>query len=161
VFKTQRPQVSGFRRQSAVGERDLIMSTEPTIPLILPVGRSWFIALRQPQGIVEAFDDETKMRIFVGRYFAPSEYRDRDPRKWSKRTMTKLLDCYGLYGGTFHQQAIFVLAEVYALRVLMDSAEDHYRDELERLPLIDALAEARDAYSEMMCEQASRMSAGN
>lgn len=99
------------------------------------------------------------MRIFVGRYFAPNEYRNRDPRRWRKRTMTKLLDRYGLYGETFHQEAIFVLAEVYALRVLMDSAEEHYRDELDRLPLIDALAEAREADAEMMCEQASRISA--
>jgi hypothetical protein len=133
----------------------------PIIPQILPIGRSWFIALDATDNVIEAFDAETMARLFAGRLIAPDEFEGRDPRRWTDEQLQSLLHTYGLYGGTMHDGAIFVLAEVVALQVLMKSVRRGHRKEIDHLPLIEALAEARHAYEEFMCEQATRLRAAS
>jgi hypothetical protein len=133
----------------------------PIIPQILPVGRSWFITLDATDNIIEAFDAATKARLFAGRHIAPEEFKGRDPRRWTNDQLQSLLQEYGLYGGTMHDGAIFVLAEVVALQVLMKSVRRGDRKEIDHLPLTEALAEARHAYEQFMCEQAARLRASS
>jgi hypothetical protein len=133
------------------------MSTEPIVPHVLPVGRDWIISLCEEHRRIEAYDAETLAPLFVGRFIAPKEYRSRDPRHWTKRQMSRLSELYGMYGGTRFDGAIFVLAEVAALRALIASVDEDDAKDLTRMPLIAALAEARDAYSQFMVEQAERL----
>lgn len=59
---------------------------------------------------------------------------------------------YGLYGGTRLLGTIFVIAEVALLRALMHASTPDGLRRIERMPLVDALAAVRDAWSEAMRE---------
>lgn len=132
-------------------------NTGSKIPHVLPVGREWIISMCEKHQHITAYDAETLEQLFSGRYFAPKAYRRRDPRRWNSRQLHKLMDQYGLYGGSRYDGSIFVLAEVATLHALMQSVAEHDAAELRRMPLADALTEARDAYSSLMIEQAKRM----
>lgn len=131
--------------------------TDPVVPHVLPVGRDWIVSLCEQHGHIEGYDAETLQQLFTGRFFAPKEYRRRDPRSWSQRQVHRLLERYGLYGGSQFDGSIFVLAEVAALHALIKSVAAADAEELHRMPLAAALAEARDAYSEFMIDQAERL----
>lgn len=127
---------------------------------IIPVQQDWLVALSEEEGTVEAFEATTLRPMFSGRYIAPKEYGKRDPRKWSDRQTKQLLKEYGLYGGSRINGAIFVLAEVVALRVLMQSVEKDEQRRLDQLTLVDALSVARDAYREYVMIQLHGLTVG-
>ena len=119
---------------------------------VLPVDRDWMIALSIDDGVLAAYDAETQEKLFEGRYFAPKAYRGRDPRRWTVRMFQQLKWEYGLYGGTRLHGTIFVIAEVALLRALMHTSTPEELRRIERMPLVDALAAARNAWSEAMRE---------
>lgn len=129
-----------------------------TLHPFLPVERDWLISLSEKDGIVEAYDAETLRLLFSGAYIAPKEYGSKDPRAWSDRKLRKLLGRHGLYGGTRSHGAIYVLAEVVALVVLMHHVPAAERRELERMTLKEALAVARDSYSSYISKENHRRS---
>jgi hypothetical protein len=133
--------------------KDMIMTE--TLHPFLPVGRDWLISLSEKDRVVEAYDAETLRPLFSGRYISPREYGSKDPRAWSDRKLRKLLSKHGLYSGTRSHGAIYVLAEVVALVVLMRSVSDASRRQLEQMALKEALATARDLYSDYIQESAS------
>lgn len=119
---------------------------------VLPVDQDRMVALSIDDGVLAAYDAEAQKKLFEGRYFAPRAYRGRDPRRWTARMFQQLKWEYGLYGGTRLHGTIFVIAEGALLGALMHASTPEELRRIERMPLVDALAAVRDAWSEAMRE---------
>lgn len=127
----------------------------PTHPLF-PIGRPWIISLSDTDRTVEAYDAETLQKILTGTYIAPKEFRKRDPRLWSDRLLMRLVNRYGVYGGTRLGSEVFLLAEVLCLRVLVKTASDADRKAITQMPLVEALQVSRDFYADYVMHRLSR-----
>lgn len=123
------------------------MKNDEMVP-VLPFTREWMIALSIDDETLAAYDVETQELLFEGRYFAPKEFRSRDPRQWTPRMFEELRSKYGIFGGTRFDGAIFVLAEVALLMGLMHASTPIARKALQLVPLKDALTVARDTWAE-------------
>jgi hypothetical protein len=132
------------------------MDVVPPLHPVMPVDRDWVIALDTEAGHVHGYDATTLDCIFSGYYFSPEEYKGRDPRGWTRRQLKYLVRRYGFYGGSEFDSAIFMLAEVTALHALLQTSTPDLRRHIAQVPLVDALAVARDAYSQFVLEHVQR-----